>query len=77
MGEVAFTKNPVSLTNLGTDLKFYLSESAFVSLKLFDQNGRLLKVIMDGSVEFPAGFGSIRIDSDTIGHNLARGLYII
>jgi hypothetical protein len=78
--EVALTTNPLSRLSSGargqTMLKFYLLEPAIITLKVFEQNGRLVGTLVD-KVEYLPGDNGIPWDGKINGRTLPRGLYII
>ena len=76
LSETVFTNNPVRLAGDGTVLKFHLSKPAFVTVKLYERNGRLVKTLIDHR-EYLDGYNGISINRNTVGSDLPRGLYIV
>lgn len=80
LSEVIFTQNPLIPNEPGqrseTTLKFHLGEDSFVTLNVFDQNGRYLGSITDKQL-FGRGYHGISWNGQVNGKKLSKGIYVI
>ena len=73
-GRAVFLDNYPNPFSQKTMIRYFLNKTGTVGLKVYDQSGRLVKTLIDGTMN--AGHGEIEWDGrDTKGQELASGVY--